>query len=166
MAIFYDPDQRLLFRQKERFEATRVFERLSQPAQVNLLFTGRYSLPIFRFLKTLQSEGTTGLVRNLRYRITLPEGPDIELHEVEPEQTLVKVEEVVKRWVNDGFCQLDEILILSPHTTKTRTLLANHSRIGEWPLVSIDSRKPRELAVLPINKAKNLDALAVIMIDV
>ena len=50
MAIFYDADQRPLFRQKERFEATRVFERLSQPVRVNLLFTLRYSLPIFRFL--------------------------------------------------------------------------------------------------------------------
>jgi len=166
MAIFYDQDQRPLFRQKERFVATRVFERLSQPAQVNLLFTLRYSLPIFRFLKTLQSEGTTGLVRNLRYRSTLPEGPDVELHEIEPEQTVLKVEEVVKRWVNDGFCQLDEILILSPHSTKGRTGLADHSRIGEWPLVGIDSRKPGELALLSINKAKGLDALAVIMIDV
>ena len=133
---------------------------------MNLLFTLRYSLPIFRFLKTLQSEGTADLVKNLWYRTTLPEGPDVELHEVEPEQTAIKVEEVVKRWINDRFCQLDEILILSPHSTKARTSLANHSRIGEWPLVSIDSRKPGELSLLSINKAKGLDALAVIMIDV
>ena len=48
MAIFYDQAQRPLFRQKERFEATRVLKRLSQPARANLLFTLRYSLPIFR----------------------------------------------------------------------------------------------------------------------
>jgi hypothetical protein len=47
MAIFCDADQRPLFRQRERFEAARVFEGLSQPAHVNLLFTLRYSLPIF-----------------------------------------------------------------------------------------------------------------------
>jgi hypothetical protein len=68
MAIFYDRDQRPIFREKERFEVMRVFERMSQPAHVNLLFTLRYSLPIFRFLKTLQSEATTSLVNNLRYR--------------------------------------------------------------------------------------------------
>jgi len=35
----------------------RVFERMSQPAQVNLLFTLRYSLPIFR----KQSQGIGSL---------------------------------------------------------------------------------------------------------
>jgi hypothetical protein len=47
MAIFYDRDQRAIFRQQERFEVMDVFERISQPAHVNLLFTLRYSLPIF-----------------------------------------------------------------------------------------------------------------------
>jgi hypothetical protein len=142
MAILYDPDQRQLFRKKERFEGTRVFERLSQPAHVNLLFTLRYSLPIFRFLKTLQSETTTSLVNNLRYRTTLPEGPDVELYEAKPERTAVKMEEDVTRWVDDGFCRLDEILILSPHGTKAKSALAGHSDIGEWPLVSFGVRKP------------------------
>jgi hypothetical protein len=48
----------------------------------------------------------------------------------------------------------------------TKTSLANHSRIGEWPLVSIDDRKQGNLALLSVNKAKGLDSLAVIMIDV
>jgi hypothetical protein len=166
MAIFYDRDQRPIFRQKERFEVLRVFERLSQPAHVNLLFTLRYTLPIFRFLKTLQSEATSRLVNNLRYRTVPPEGPDVELCEVEPGRTVSKVEEVVTRWVNDGFCQLDEILILSPHGTKAKTSLANYSRIGEWPLVGLENRKAGELALVSINKAKGLDSLAVIMIDI
>jgi hypothetical protein len=38
MAIFYDRAQRPLFRQRDRFHATRLFERLSQPAQVSLQF--------------------------------------------------------------------------------------------------------------------------------
>jgi len=90
----------------------------------------------------------------------------VELYEVEPTQTAVKLEEVVTRWVSDGFCRLDEILILSPHGTKAKTSLANNSRIGEWPIVGIDDRKPRNLALLSVNKAKGLDSLAVIMIDV
>jgi hypothetical protein len=166
MAIFYDQDQRPLFRRKERFEATRIYKRLSQPVHLNLLFTVRYSLPIFRFLKTLQSGATTGLVENLRYRTTLPEGPDVELYEVEATQAAMKLEEVVTRWVNNGFCRLDEILILSPHGTKAKTSLADHSRIGAWPLVGVDDRKPGNLALLSVNKAKGLDSLAVIMIDV
>jgi hypothetical protein len=103
------------------------------------------------------------LCRLLQKRFAWPTWTSIE---VEPEQTAIKVEEVVKRWVSDRFCQLDEILILSPHSTKARTSLADHSRIGKWPLVGIDSRKRGELSLLSINKAKGLDALAVIMIDV
>ena len=61
---------------------------------------------------------------------------------------------------------MDEILILSPHGTKAKTSLANHSRIGEWQVVGIDDRKPGKLALLSVNKAKGLDSLAVIMIDV
>jgi hypothetical protein len=61
---------------------------------------------------------------------------------------------------------LDEILILSPHGTKAKTSLATHSRIGEWPIVGIDDRKPGNLALLSVNKAKGLDSLTVILIDV
>jgi hypothetical protein len=166
MAIFYDQAQRPLFRRKERFEVTRVLKRLSQPVHVNLLFTLRYSSPIFRFLKTLKSDATASLVDNLRSRVNLPDGPDVELYEVEPTRTAAKVEEVVTSWVGDGLCRVDEILILSPHGTKPKTWLANHSRIGDWPIVGIDERKPGSLALVSVNKAKGLDSLAVIMIDV
>jgi hypothetical protein len=166
MAIFYDRDQRPIFRQKERFEIVRVFDRMSQPAHVNLLFILRYSLPIFRFLKTLQSEATSSQVNNLRYRTLPPEGPDVELYEVEPDRNALKLQEVVTSWVKDGFCQPDEILILSPHGTKAKTSLANYSKIGECSLVGLENRKPGELTLLSINKAKGLDSLAVIMIDI
>jgi hypothetical protein len=46
-----------------------------------------------------------------------------------------------------------------------KTSLAGCSQIGEWPLVSCVIRKPGELSLLSINKAKGLDSLAVIMID-
>jgi hypothetical protein len=166
MAIFCDRAQGPFFRQRDRFDATRLFKHLSQPVQVSLQFTLRYSLPIFRFLKTLQSEGTASLVKNLRYRTILPEGPDVELYEVEPTRTATKVEQVVASWVSNGFCRLDEILILSPHGTKAKTSLPNHPRIGEWPVVGIDERNPGGLALISVNKAKGLDSLAVIMIDV
>ena len=41
MAIFYDKVQKPLFRQKKRFETTRVLKRLSQPVHLKLLFTLR-----------------------------------------------------------------------------------------------------------------------------
>jgi IstB-like ATP binding protein len=165
MAIFYDSDQRQLFRRKEGFDPTRIFKRLSQPAHASLLFTHRYSRSVFEFLQTLRSDATSNLVRNLRYRTILPEGPDVELYTVKPESTVAKLEEIVARWVREGFCRVDEILILSPHGTKVKTSLAGCSQIGEWPLASCVIRKPGELSLLSINKAKGLDSLAVIMID-
>jgi hypothetical protein len=88
-------------------------------------------------------------------RTALPEGPDVELYTVKPESTAAKLEEIVTRWVNDGFCQVDEILILSPHGTKVKTSLSGCSQIREWPLVSCVIRKPGELSLLSINKAKD-----------
>ena len=95
----------------------------------------------------------------------MPEGPEVELYTVKLESTAAKLEEIITRWVNDGFCQVDEILILSPHGTKVKTSLAGRSQIGKWPLVSCVIRKRGELSLLSINKAKGLDSLAVIMID-
>src|SRR3984957_9782263 len=106
MAIFYDSDQRQLFRRQEGFDATRIFKRLSQPSHVSLLFTHRYSRPVFEFLKTLPSDAAVNLVGNLRYRTALPEGPDVELYTVKPESTAAKLEVIITRWVNDGFCQV------------------------------------------------------------
>jgi hypothetical protein len=137
MAIFYDSDQRQLFRRKEGFDARCITKRLSQPAYVSLLFTHRYSQPVFEFLKTLRSDATLNLVRNLRYRTVLPDGPDVELYAVKLESTAAKLEEIVTRWVNDGFCRVDEILILSPHGTKVKTSLSGCSQIGQWPLASL-----------------------------
>jgi hypothetical protein len=79
------------------------------------------------------------------------------------ESTAAKVEEVVTRWVSDGFCRAEEILILSPHGTIRKTSLVGGSKIGEWPLNSFTARRPGELSLLSINKAKGLDSLAVIM---
>jgi Uncharacterized conserved protein (DUF2075) len=165
MAIFYDADQRQLFRRKQGFDASRIVKRLSQPAHASLLFTHRYSRPVFAFLQTLRSDATSNLVGNLRYRTVLPDGPDVELYTVKLENTAARLEEIVTRWVHSGFCRLDEILILSPHGTKLKTSLAGCSKIGEWPLASCVIRKPGELSLLSINKAKGLDSLAVIMID-
>jgi len=95
----------------------------------------------------------------------LPDGPDVELYTIKAESTAPKLEEIVTRWVDHGFCRVDEILILSPHGTKQKTSLAGCSRIGQWPLTSCVIRKRGELSLLSINKAKGLDSLAVIMID-
>jgi hypothetical protein len=122
-------------------------------AHASLLFTHSYSRPVFAFLQTLRSDATLKLVRNLRYRTVLPDGPDVEFYTVKLESTAARLEEIVTRWVNDGFCRVDEILILSPRGAKLKTSLAGCSQIGEWPLATCVIRKSGELSLLSINKA-------------
>ena len=153
----YESAVELIIKQGEEFKSDREYADSTRvPAEAARLFGFHRS--------TISA--TTSLVDNLRSRTTLPEGPDVELHDVEPIRTATKVEEIVSRWVKDGFCRLDEILVLSPHGTRAKTSLANQSMIGEWPVVGIDERNPSSLVLLSINKAKGLDSLAVIMIDV
>jgi hypothetical protein len=165
MAIFCDPAQRPLFRDREKFNVSRLRQRLSQAAHVKLPFTLRYTRPVFRFLQTLNSEPTKELISGLRHRVPLPEGPEVETYEVPPEKTAAKVREIVLPWVTGGFCRTDEILILSPHSRKAKTSLVNCTRIGEWPLAEEGIPQPGRLTLLSINKAKGMDSLAVILVD-
>jgi hypothetical protein len=52
-----------------------------------------------------------------------------------------------------------------PHGTKAKNSLADHSKIGARALVGVDDRKPGNLALLSVNKAKGLDSLAVIPLN-
>jgi hypothetical protein len=47
----------------------------------------------------MQSDVTLNLVRNLRYRTVLPEGPEVGLYTVKPVSTAAKLEEIATRWV-------------------------------------------------------------------
>ena len=56
---------------------------------------------------------------------------------------------------------MPNVLKASPQTT-----IYQPGRIGDWSIVGIDDRTPGNLALISVNKAKGLDSLAVIMIDV
>ena len=165
IAAFFDPAQRPLFRERGDFDEARLRKSLSQSAYVKLPYALRYSRPVFTFLKTLRSETTEKIVQDLHCRATLPEGPNVEIYETAPSQTGEKIREIVRRWVRQGLCKPEEILILSPHSHKNKTSLADWSTIGDWPLAEYERRQPNELALLSINKAKGLDSLGVILID-
>jgi hypothetical protein len=134
-----NPAQRPLFRDRERFEVNQLRRRLSQAVHLKLPFTLRYSRPVFQFLESLRSDATKGL-GGLRHRESLPEGPDVEIYEVQPGQTAAKVREIVISWVTGGFCRLDEILILSPHSRKAKSISSRKHRIRwttSWELAGL-----------------------------
>ena len=165
MAVFYDPGQRPLFRDPEAFDAKQLRRHLSECVHVHLSNALRYTGPVFCFLKSLQSETTAPLVNELRHRGRLVEGPGVELYSAEEGELASKVSEIVTRWIAGGFCRADEILILSPHGQQSRSGLAGRDMIGAWKLSDHEQKQPGQISFLSVNKAKGLDSLAVILID-
>jgi len=165
MAVFYDPGQRPLFRDPEAFDAKRLRRHLSECVHVHLANALRYTGPVFCFLKNLQSETTGPLVNELHHRGRLVEGPGVELYSAEEGELASKVSEIVTRWIAGGFCRADEILILSPHGQQSRSGLAGRDMIGAWKLSDHEQKQPGQISFLSVNKAKGLDSLAVILID-
>ena len=166
MAVFYDPGQRPLFRDPAAFDAERLRKHLSKSVHVHLCNALRYTRPVFCFLKELRSQATAPLVDELRHRGRLLEGPGVELHQAQESKVASKVGEIVTRWIGDGFCRADEILILSPHGQRWRTGLEGREMVGAWRLADHEQKQPGQISLLSVNKAKGLDSLAVVLIDV
>jgi hypothetical protein len=82
------------------------------------------------------------------YRTALPEGPNVELCTIKPESICAENGRDRFRWVNDGFCRADEILILSPHGNSAipRTSSFNHPRTA-CAGVELDKRRYRWAAM-------------------
>lgn len=165
ISVFYDPGQRPLFRDPAGFDVERLRGRLRQAVHVRLLNALRYTRPVFRFLKGLRSDATASLVDELRHRGYLPDGPDVEVHSAGAGRTAEVVRDIVIRWISDGYCRADNILVLSPHSQQQKTGLAGADRVGAWPLASHENRAPGQVSLLSVNKAKGLDSLGVILID-
>jgi hypothetical protein len=166
MAVFYDPGQRQLFRDPAAFDAGRLRRHLSECVHVHLCNALRYTAPVFCFLKELRSQATAPLVNEMRHRGRLLEGPGVELYQAPEGKLASKVGEIVTRWIGDGFCRADEILILSPHGEKSRTGLAGREMVGAWKLADHEQKQPSQISLLSVNKAKGPDSLAVVLIDV
>jgi hypothetical protein len=65
----------------------------------------------------------------------LPEGPEVEIHTALPGKTREIVGDILARWISQGYCRINDILILSPHRFLSKTGLAGCTRIAAWPLV-------------------------------
>jgi len=164
MAMYYDPEQRPIFRQIDSFNAGAVRARLPQSAHLHLPYTRRYSRPVFEFLRTLTSPTTNRIVQSLRSDRSLPEGPEVEVHDVSRSEMVARLAMIVSRWVEEGFCRPEQILILAPHQ-KAKTSLAESSQVAAWPLVDHLDRAPGQLNLLSVRRAKGLDSLGVILVD-
>jgi hypothetical protein len=170
IALFYDTAQRPPFRGRGGFDARLIAGQLSQPAFARLPHALRYTQPIYDFLQTLKSPGTEGLVAQLSEPDDLPEGPEVitvDLKEAGTEEVRAEVTRIIASWVEIGYCLPEDVLILHTRTELKSSVLGACETIAELPLVEYgtppeDGKKA--IHHLSINRAKGLDALAVIMV--
>jgi len=171
IALFYDTAQRPPFRGRGGFDARLIAGQLSQPAFARLPHALRYTRPIYDFLQTLNSPGTEGLVSQLCEPDDLPEGPEVitvDLKEAGTEEVRTEVTRIVTGWVEIGYCLPEDVLILHTRTELKASALGACEEIAGLPLVEYGSPSEegkKAIRHLSINRAKGLDALAVIMID-
>jgi hypothetical protein len=165
LAVYYDPAQRPVFR-RDAFNEQAIYCALgSRPVRLKLVRTVRYTKPIFSFLKELRVKALEGLVDGLGDRGVLIEGPKVQQLKASKLDLPNVVSGVVKKWVDQGFARPEQILILSQHSTARKSGLSGVSAIAGFPLVDYLKRQTGAVSFTSANKAKGLDALAVILID-
>lgn len=169
-ALFYDRAQRPPFRGSGGFDARILANHLSQPAFARLPHALRYTRPIYEFLLTLNAPGTERLIEQLCEPDDLPEGPEVVAVDLkEPTNEAVKrsVEDIMQSWVNDGYCQLEDILILHARTQLQDSALGPCDSLGGLTLLEYGHEadgNQKCVRHLSINRAKGLDSVAVILI--
>jgi hypothetical protein len=166
VAIFYDPAQRPVFRNAGVFCATPLYQALkANPVQVQLQKSVRYTWPVLNFLKGLRTSALAPLVDALRQRGSLPQGPNVEEQTVTRDETRGAVAAIIERWIRQGHCRPDEILVLSQHGRKEKWALGETNIIGGRFLVDFLQRQQQCISRTSVNKAKGLDSRAVILVD-
>jgi hypothetical protein len=172
IALFYDTAQRPPFRGRGGFEARLIAGQLSQPAFARLPHALRYTQPIYDFLQTLKSPGTEGLVAQLCEPDDLPEGPEVitvDLKEAGTEEVRAEVTRIIASWVEIGYCLPEDVLILHTRTELKSSVLGACETIAGLPLVEYGTPPEggkKAIRHLSINRAKGLDAVAVIVVGV
>lgn len=193
MAIFYDRAQRPPFRGaggSAGFDVRVIAGQLGQPAFARLPHALRYTRPIYDFLLTLKAPGTESLVAQLSEPDDLPEGPEVVSEELEgasPGAVRAAVEAIIGSWVEDGYCQPEDILVLHARSRIRDSALGACESLAGLPLREYGKSHPEGagenegggtrsrasageesqcIRHLSINRAKGLDSLAVILVGV
>ena len=172
VGIYYDPEQRPDWRAGS-FDLGAISQGLSQHAHLRLLETRRYTRPIFDYLHTLESEETKGLIRGLFSRHLLA-GPDV-VEEAHPSYASAKNAAAawLKKLFTEKLADPSDTLLLTPHDPflpfqDHPPLFSNLEGFAGCTLVPADAPNGREkgnLRATSFNKAKGLDARAVVLLD-
>ena len=166
IAAFYDAAQRPAFRGGGGFSPVALMQSPGyQPVQMKLMRTVRYSRPVFQYLKGLQSRMLAELNSGLLQRGSLPDGPEVVLCDAQPAGVAGEADRILTAWFEQGWCRPEQVLVLSRHSQMKRSALETCTSLAGKPLVNHLERRSGEIGLLSVNRAKGLDALAVILVD-
>lgn len=166
IAVFFDAAQRPAFRGGGGFDASALVTKTDfRPVQMRLTKTLRYTRLLFQYLAQLQSPALLELKAGMMQRGSLPEGPEVLITSAAPAEVAAKVDEVLASWFAQGWCRPEQVLVLSRHRQVQSSNLSNTKTLAGMPLVEYLSRKSGEVGMLSVNRAKGLDALAVVLVD-
>jgi hypothetical protein len=166
IALFFDPEQRPAFRQRDRFDPKRLRGGLAESAHLRLPAALRFTRPIRTFLEGLSETGAAGMVHQLGPAGDyLPEGPEVELAQTGDnlEKTIA---EIVIRWERTGLCRRKDIVVVGPRSRRADSGLGDTEDVDGIPLRDYRIGPVADaLQYLSINKSKGLDFLGIIVID-
>jgi hypothetical protein len=165
--IFYDAAQRPPFRAAERFDPAQLAAGWSQPAHVRLQPAVRYTRPLWQFFRDHTHPATAGMIDALGNGDHLPEGPEPEIHPLEPGTDCRDlIESILTRWKKNGLCDPADVLILHAQSDIAKSPLGDRRVLAGRNLRDCTEATdtPGTIRHTSIHKAKGLDSKAVILI--
>jgi hypothetical protein len=165
IGVFFDDAQRPTFRSGRFDAATLLEEKGFRPVRIHLEGTLRYSLPVFQYLLSLDTPALSRLRGGLKQPGPLPLGPQVEQYEVPSGDELEQVQNIVRRWLDQGWVRPEQILILSRRGDLERSVLSGCVDVAGFPLHNGLQPHRETIGFGSVNRAKGLDQLAVILVD-
>lgn len=167
ISLFLDVHQRPAFRAAERFDITRLRGHLGNHAHFRLNTVRRYTSKLDAHLRSLPREATEPYPRLRLPEPTLPTGPDVLEIVARPENTADAIGRILKEWIGKKLCKIDDIVILGSRRERSATTIGEMDAINGYSLCDYAVDAPRgHLRYLGIHRAKGLDFLGVILIDI
>ncbi|TAE86374.1 MAG: hypothetical protein EAZ82_11435 [Verrucomicrobia bacterium] len=166
-SIFYDPAQRPPFRDPERFSTHSLASVWSQPVHLRLQPAVRYTRPLWSFFQTHRHPAINPMLEALGNGDHLPEGPPVERYSYNTSsEAVARITAILTRWKKDGLCEPEEVLILHKQSDVTRSALGSTRVLVDRNLREITEPVTFSNTIrhCSINKAKGLDARAVILL--
>lgn len=167
VSIFLDVYQRQAFRDPARFNLNALRDRLGNHAHFRLITVRRYTSKIDAFLRSFDHSISQPYPDLQLPEPSLPIGPEVICSEARPQETADAISEIIDAWIGQKLCKVDDIIILGHRSRLESSSIGQLESISGHTLCNYTLNGPRgQLRYLCLHRAKGLDFLGVILIDI